>query len=658
MLAPMWSRAASIGALAAIAAASAVSPAGAAPSWRPTVDVEPSPPVGSLVFPKIVARQEGCSSVVFPRGGVQATTRPPGGSFASPPQNLGGILGGEYPEVAFGGGVAAVAWLDGSSNLRISTATGCGPFGAAAEVPSTPTSPNHARVAVDSSGRTIAVVGGGASGSRRAYVSERPAGGSPSAAAVLPISSGEGFRPWVATNAEGGAAIAFDVVDGGNQVYGSLRSAAGWSTPVRLNEEGKTVVGESARVAIGPDGVLHATWIDSTNGRLIFGSLAPGGSPTRITLQEVAAGNITEEPPAAPKIAEDDHGRIAVIWVQEAAAVRTVKAKVREPGSSSFSAPLDISPLTNQPRSYPWIAIDRDGRLVAAYSNAPSIGHSDALGATLEPGASQFTEPVQLGESSHVTSPSGISTDTDGNTLVAVYKSDGTTEARVAPFDAAGPLMNGLSIPSSGTVGNPIPFSVSPVDAWSPLGTTAWSFGDGGTALGRSVSHAFSAAGSRQITVSAADSLGNTSNATGSTTIQGAVSKGRLQLSDLRLTHRRFRMAGGGAKRAAASKRKKRPPVGTRVSYRLAEDAIVNFVVDSTESGAKSSGGFRLGKRPRLKFSQVGRAGANSFRFTGRVKGRRLTPGNYGMTAVAAPKPGELRLASAPQSVTFTIVGR
>ncbi|HEY1356597.1 MAG TPA: hypothetical protein VGF09_09780, partial [Solirubrobacterales bacterium] len=112
----MWSRLASVSALTAIATVAIISSAAAAPSWLPTVNVEPSPPLGSLVFPKVIARDDGCSSVVFPRGGVLATTRPAGASFASPPQNLGGILGGAYPEVAFGGGVAAVTWLDGSSD--------------------------------------------------------------------------------------------------------------------------------------------------------------------------------------------------------------------------------------------------------------------------------------------------------------------------------------------------------------------------------------------------------------------------------------------------------------------------------------------------------------------------------------------------------------
>jgi hypothetical protein len=639
---------------AAIVSAAIASSAVAAPSWRPTVDVEPSPPVGSLVFPKIVARADGCSSVVFPRGGVLATTRPAGGSFASPPQNLGTLLGGEYPEVAFGGGTAAAVWLDGSSKLRISTATGCGPFATAAEVPSSPASPNHARVAVDSNGTTIAVVGGGLSGSRRAYVSERPAGGSPATAAPLPISSGEGFRPWVATSSEGGAAIVFDVVDGGNQVYGSLRSGSGWSTPVRLNEEGKTVVAESARVAIGPDGVLHATWIDATNGKLIFASLPPGGPPTRLTLQEVSGGGITAEPPAAPKIAEDAEGRIAVIWVQEAAGVRTVKAKVREPGSSTFSGPLDVSPLTNQPRGYPWIAIDEDGRLVAAYSNSPSIGHVDAWGATLEPGATAFSEPVLLGEAAHVTQPSGISTDADGNTLVAVYKSDGTTEARVAPFDAAGPLLNGLSIPSAGTVGSPLAFSVASVDAWSALGATTWSFGDGGTATGNSVSHTFGSPGARSVAVAATDALGNSSEANGPVAVGASAGEGAPVLTDLKLSNRRFQVAGATKpKKKNAARGSRKAPVGTKISFRLSEAARVRLAIRPRRM--KRRGAIPRGFTDRGILQRSAKAGANEFRFNGKLGGRRLIAEQFRLEVTATDPDGN---DSKPQSVTFTIVGR
>ena len=313
-------------------------------------------------------------------------------------------------------------------------------------------------------------------------------------------------------------------------------------------------------------------------------------------------------------------------------------------------------------RSYPWIAIDRSGRLVAAYSNSPSIGHADAIGATLEAGAGAFTEPVQLGEAAHVTQPNGISTDSDGNTLVAVYKTDSPTEARVAPFDAAGPVMNGLSVPGSGTVDQALPFSVAPVDAWSPLGATAWSFGDGGTATGNSVSHVFSAPGSPQITVRAGDSLGNSSEAKGSTTIQGIPGKGVPQITNLKLSRKRFRAAGGTRKKGARTSKKRATPVGTRVSFHLSEAATVNFSIAASKNRAKGSKLLAaLGKCCGITFSTQGSRGANSFKFIGKVNGRRLKPGKYVMTAVAqaASRAGgapSLGHHSAPKSVTFIIV--
>jgi hypothetical protein len=648
----MWGRTASVAVLTAIAALVVVSSATAAPSWLPPVDVELTPPLSSLVFPKVIAREDGCSSVVFPRGGVLATTRAPGGSYAAPPQILGSIESGAYPETAFGGGVAAVTWLDFSSKLRIATATGCQQFGAAAEAPSTPTSPNHAKVAVDSNGTTIAVVGGGASGSRKAYVSELPAGGSPTAAAPLPIPSGEAFRPWVATNDNGGAAIVFDLIDGGDQVYGSLRSAGGWSAPVKLIEEGKTAVAETARVAIGPDGILRASWVETTSGKLIFASLTPGGSVTRTTLQEVAGGGITTEPAAAPKIAEDNQGRIGVLWVQEAAGVRTVKAKVREPGSSTFSGAFSVSPTTNHPRSDPWLAIDRDGRLVAAYSESEA-SHSDAWGATLDRGANAFTEPVDLGEAAHVTQPNGISTDADGNTLVAIYKTDSPNEARVAVFDAAGPDLQGLSVPGSGAVGQPIPFSVLPVDAWSSLGTTSWNFGDGGTAAGTTVSHAFGAPGSPQITVTAGDSLGNTSEARGSTAIQGVPGEGAPQLTNLKILPKRFRAAGSTkpvGKNAAKGSRKS--PVGTKIYFELSQTATVRLEIDHLGGKKyKLRRGLTAGGVIQIK----GRPGSNTVHFNGRFGKRKLITGGYGLHATATDSDGH---HSALQSATFTIVSR
>jgi hypothetical protein len=58
------------------------------------------------------------------------------------------------------------------------------------------------------------------------------------------------------------------------------------------------------------------------------------------------------------------------------------------------------------------------------------------------------------------------------------------------------------------------------LDAWSPLALTKWQFGDGGTASGMDVSHAYNGSGDYTITVSSSDALGNTSSASGTVRIE------------------------------------------------------------------------------------------------------------------------------------------
>jgi hypothetical protein len=104
-----------------------------------------------------------------------------------------------------------------------------------------------------------------------------------------------------------------------------------------------------------------------------------------------------------------------------------------------------------------------------------------------------------------------------------------------------------------------------------------------------------------------------------------------------------FPAANRGASIAA---RRRARPTGTIVRYRLSEPASVRFTVEKPRPGR------RVGRRcvvptranrtrPRCirhvtvgGFTHTGRAGANSFRFTGRVGGRKLAPGTYRLVAV------------------------
>ena len=104
-----------------------------------------------------------------------------------------------------------------------------------------------------------------------------------------------------------------------------------------------------------------------------------------------------------------------------------------------------------------------------------------------------------------------------------------------------------------------------------------------------------------------------------------------------------FRAASSGASASA-----RRAPIGAKVFYRLSETATVTFSVERATVGRKVGrrclGRTHANSRRRHctryvalrgSFKKVGGAGLNSLRFSGRMNGRKLSPGYYKLVAVA-----------------------
>ncbi len=610
-------------------ALAAVATAGAAPGWRPAVKVESAPSASALSFPKVAARPGGCATVAFERGDdVYASTRPPGGVFA-PTQDLGPIAPNKYPSIAAAGSVA-LAW-DGGSSVRVALAGGCDPLAAAATVPGSDASAEEPIVAVDGSGRAILAFEAGGSGSRRIYLSEVPPGGSPTAAEPLaPPAGTEAFRAKLGLNGSA-AGLAFDVVSSGNQVYGSLRAGpSSWTAPVQLNAAGKPAVAGSTEVAMGADGSLHAVWIDAGNKEVILATLSPVGVVSRASL--IVAGGIVRE----PAIATDAAGRLAVVWAEQTGAGQArIYGKHREPGGA-LSPQRSVSAATVEFRGNPVVAFDPRGRTIVAWSElAAASATQETAAATRQPGTDFYLGSGTISDAALSTTPSGISADGDGNTLVALYVTESPREAQVAAFDAASPLASGLSVPS-GAVGSVLPFSIGAVDAWSPTVPARWDFGDGTSADGYAVDHVYAIPGTFSVRATVADSLGNAGDASAVTTVvprpptrgvgpEGPVTRDLApRLAKLKVRPARFEVGPG-------------PRKGARVTFRLSERARLRIAV-------KPRGG---------AFARVGRAGPNRFRFAGRVRGRALAPGPYRLRVVAIGATGK---RSQPRFARFAIV--
>jgi hypothetical protein len=98
----------------------------------------------------------------------------------------------------------------------------------------------------------------------------------------------------------------------------------------------------------------------------------------------------------------------------------------------------------------------------------------------------------------------------------------------------------------------------------------------------------------------------------------------------------------GGSIISRAKKRKRKS--GARVSYTLSDDANVTFTVERKGKGrkrgkkcvAKRKKGKRCTKFKRVKgsFTHFGKSGTNSFKFSGRIAGKKLKTGSYRMTGL------------------------
>ncbi|MGA2471531.1 MAG: hypothetical protein ABSG64_12695 [Solirubrobacteraceae bacterium] len=149
---------------------------------------------------------------------------------------------------------------------------------------------------------------------------------------------------------------------------------------------------------------------------------------------------------------------------------------------------------------------------------------------------------------------------------------------------------------------------------------------------------------------------------TASTAVTSFETVAAPQLSELMLTPQRFHAAHSGASIA-----KRKAKTGTLVSYDDTEAATTTFTVEQNRPGMRS--GNRCIARPAHPkkkpkrcirvvvlgtFTHPDTAGANNFRFSGRVHGRRLAKGAYVLSA--APL-NSYNLTGAASTASFHITG-
>lgn len=113
--------------------------------------------------------------------------------------------------------------------------------------------------------------------------------------------------------------------------------------------------------------------------------------------------------------------------------------------------------------------------------------------------------------------------DAQGNAAMLWRRTEGADDrVQVSGYEAAPPQLRSLAMSRSGHVGTALPFSVDAVDVWSPVSSVGWALGNGATASGARVEHAYAASGTYGASVTATDALGNATTGAGTVTIAPA----------------------------------------------------------------------------------------------------------------------------------------
>ena len=611
---------------------------------HPAVQVRP--PGGALGSPQIIT-QSGSTPAVAPR---------PDGSFFGAWTDNGAVVTGILP-------------AGGSTFTDLKTqpvsATGS-PFGSVV-------------VAVDGQGNGwslwVSTQGGAGASTGSLSLGERPASG---AAPTSQLVEANGLQantdttvqgPQLSAGGDGHPILGWRTNTTNNNTSQTftydrlaLRPAGGaLGAPITVDQTlpGDGVTTGIPQVAVNATGAALAVWDRQQTG--VTTLHARVGTTTALGGDQnpVVSGGTN---PHTPRAAVATDGTMIASWL---ATVGANRIQVGRYTGVSWGAAQTITPAgATAPGSYDFAASPSGALLVGTISGSGPCGAEAAYA----PAGAGFGTSTPVG--SAFDSFCGVPTVALGSTGDGVMTTNGSRSGNpnvheAAGFDASPPVLRSLSIPGTATTGTAAAFSVQPVDIWNSV-TTFWSFGDGATANGTAVSHAYDMASTWTVSVTATDTLGNATSTTGQVSVTAPASGGgggggtgdtgnsdqvAPVITAFTATHRTFAVAKAATALTASVKR--RPPRGTTFFYSLSEPGAAALAirrelpgrrlaskrcVKPTKANAKRKHCTRLKLMGTLKRSGV--AGANAVKFSGRLGRFALAPGRYRVTLTVVDAAG------------------
>jgi hypothetical protein len=513
------------------AALMAAAPAGAAPTWLAPVDV--SSPGEIAGTPDVAIAPGGAAIAVWTDqegegSAIRASIRPPGGPWGAPATVTAPGSEAYAPSATIdAAGDATVIWeaeppgesLD--TEVEAASLVAGGGWGAPRLIGSVGEAVEEPPVlAADAAGDVTVVWGRGEGAVWTVEATTHPVGGGWSAPVPLSVPGEEAYEPAVAVNAGGDAAVVWKRGEATEIVKAAERPAGGaWSAPADVSAAGEE--GVFPQVGLDAAGDATVVWERTNAANFVIREADRPAAGAWSVPRRISPGGLDA---FAPTLAVGPGDDAVAAWALRVTPAETLAGVASRAGAGAWGEPTTISPSGGHAAEEA-VGIDAAGDATVVWTEGPGI--DSVVDAARRPAATgAWGTPVPFANpGTGFNDRSEVAVDPDGDALVVWEFIDaaGTVHAtRSAAFDAVGPALRSLGIPGSGTVGEPLAFSVAPLDAISPVVATTWSFGDGGSAAGAGADHTYSAPGTYAVTVTAVDAAGNTSSASGQVTIAPA----------------------------------------------------------------------------------------------------------------------------------------
>jgi hypothetical protein len=310
-------------------------------------------------------------------------------------------------------------------------------------------------------------------------------------------------NPTVAINAAGDAAAVYTATIVSNPGVRAFYRVRGAPLPASLQLEdvdGTGTTKSDPNVSVDSAGRAVVVWADGSPGQPAARSRPTGTTPqtwTRLDdLVKVTSGG------KSPRVAfESDDGAVAA-WADDG----LLQSSLRPAGAVQFGTAQAYTDAMELPDN---LALNSAlGTTVLAWETQ----HSTVTRAMVRTAGGPFSPIATLSPAGHGGLQPDVAVDARGNAAAVWIDSsplDVNERLVTAEYDATAPSISGPTVPATGTSGQSVAMSASAGDDWSTP-VIGWNFGDGAIAFGDSVTHAYAAAGTYNVTATAIDGGGNT----------------------------------------------------------------------------------------------------------------------------------------------------